>query len=39
MALLSVARNPSKSANTRLLAVILRPRGAKGLVILEKPKH
>jgi quercetin dioxygenase-like cupin family protein len=39
MALHSVSRNPSKTANTRLLAVILHPRDAKELVILEKPKH
>jgi quercetin dioxygenase-like cupin family protein len=34
-----VTRNPSKTANTRLLAVILHPRDAKELVILEKTKH
>jgi quercetin dioxygenase-like cupin family protein len=39
MALHSVSRNPSKTANMRLLAVILHPRDAKELVILEKPKH
>ena len=39
MALHSVSRNPSKTANTRLLAVILHPRDAKELVILEKPRH
>src|SRR3954466_11453557 len=39
MALHSVSRNPSNTANTRLLAVILHPRDAKELVILEKPKH
>ena len=39
MALHSVSRNPSKTANTRLLAIILHPRDAKELVILEKPKH
>src|SRR3954451_5308953 len=39
MALHSVSRNPSKTANTRLLAVILHPRDAKELAILEKPKH
>ena len=39
MALHSVSRNPSQTANTRLLAVILHPRDAKELVILEKPKH
>ncbi len=39
MALRSVSRNASKTANTRLLAVILHPRDAKELVILEKPKH
>lgn len=38
MALHSVSRNPSKTANTRFLAVILHPRDAKELVILEKPK-
>lgn len=39
MALHSVSRNPSKTANTRLLAVILHPRDAKELVIQENPKH
>jgi quercetin dioxygenase-like cupin family protein len=39
MALHSVSRNPSKTANTRLLAIILHPRDAKELVILEKPRH
>ena len=39
MALHSVSRNPSKTANTRLLAVILHPLDAKELVILEKPEH
>jgi quercetin dioxygenase-like cupin family protein len=39
MALHSVSRNPSKTAHTRLLAVILHPRDAKELVILEKSKH
>ena len=39
MALHSVSRNPSKTARTRLLAVILHPRDAKELVILEKPDH
>jgi quercetin dioxygenase-like cupin family protein len=39
MALHSVSRNPSKTANTRLLAVILHPRDAEELVIVEKPKH
>jgi quercetin dioxygenase-like cupin family protein len=38
-ALHSVSRNPSKTANTRFLAVILHPRDAKELVILEKPMH
>jgi quercetin dioxygenase-like cupin family protein len=38
MALHSVSRNPSKMANTRLLAVLLHPRDAKQLVILEKPE-
>jgi quercetin dioxygenase-like cupin family protein len=39
MALHTVSRNPSKTAGTRLLAVILHPRDAKELVILENPKH
>ena len=39
MALHTVSRNPSKTANTRLLAVILHPRDTKELMILEKPKH
>ena len=39
MALHSVSRNPSKTANTRLLAVILHLREAKELVIPEKPRH
>jgi quercetin dioxygenase-like cupin family protein len=39
MALHSVSRNPSKTANTRLLAVILHPRDAKEMVILESRKH
>src|SRR3954452_16625187 len=39
MALHSVSRNPSKTANTRLLAVILHPRDAQELVVLETPKH
>lgn len=39
MALHAVSRNPSKAANTRILAVIVHPRDAKELVILEKPKH
>jgi len=39
MALHSVSRNPSKTANTRLLAVILHPRDAQELVILEKTRH
>ena len=39
MALHSVSRNPSKTENTRLLAVILHPRDAKELVIQENPKH
>jgi quercetin dioxygenase-like cupin family protein len=39
MALHSVSRDPSKAANTRLLAVILHPRDAKELTIQEKPRH
>lgn len=39
MALHAVSRNPSKAANTRFLAVILHPRDAKELVIMEEPKH
>ena len=39
MALHSVSRNPSKTTNTRVLAVILHPRDAKELVILENPSH
>src|SRR5690349_3677205 len=39
MALHSVSRNPSKTANTRLLAVILHPRDSQELVILEKTRH
>ncbi len=38
MALHSVSRNPSKTAETRLLAVILHPRDAKELATLEAPK-
>ncbi len=39
MALHAVARNPSKTGNTRVLAVILHPRDVKELVIPEKPKE
>jgi len=39
LALHSVSRNPSKTANTRLLAVILHSRDAKELVIVENPKQ
>ena len=39
MALHSVSRNPSKTANTRLPAVIRHPREAKELVFFEKPNH
>src|SRR4051794_32432844 len=39
MALHSVSRNPSKTANTRLLAVILHPRDAEELVIPENTRH
>lgn len=38
MALHAVSRNPSKTGNTRVLAVILHPRDAKELVILEPTK-
>ena len=38
MALHAVSRNPSKTGNTRVLAVIVHPRDVKDLVILEKPK-
>jgi quercetin dioxygenase-like cupin family protein len=38
MALHSVSRNPSHMQNVRFLAVILHPRDAKELVILEPPK-
>jgi quercetin dioxygenase-like cupin family protein len=38
MKLHSVSRNPSKTGNTRILAVILHPRDVKELVIIEKPK-
>jgi quercetin dioxygenase-like cupin family protein len=34
-----VARNPSKTAKTRLLAVILHPRDAKETTIPEKSKE
>ncbi len=39
MALHAVSRNPSKTGNTRVLAVILHPRDVKDLVIPEKPKQ
>jgi hypothetical protein len=34
-----VARNPSKTAKTRLLAVILHPRDAKEVTVPEKGKE
>src|SRR3954452_11833535 len=34
-----VARNPSKTAKTRLLAVVLHPRGAKEVTVPEKGKE
>jgi hypothetical protein len=34
-----VARNPSKTAKTRLLAVILHPRDAKETTVPEKGKE
>ncbi|WP_202800028.1 cupin domain-containing protein [Schlesneria paludicola] len=38
MALHAVSRNPSQTGNTRVLAVILHPRDAKELVLIETPK-
>ncbi|OWK36178.1 cupin domain-containing protein [Fimbriiglobus ruber] len=39
MALHAVSRNPSRTANTRVLAVIVHPRDAKAIVVPEKPKE
>jgi quercetin dioxygenase-like cupin family protein len=38
MALHAVSRNPSKTAATRVLVVMVHPRDAEHLVIPEKPK-